>query len=141
MPNLPPISPPLLLPLEVDTDAAAAARALAARWRGGDPGDAALLADCVRELARLRALWRRRPAGFDGETVALLREIATTLRQPSSAAAHAVLREVFGYDSFRPGQQEIIDALLAGRDCVGVMPTGAGKSITYQIPARVLGGT
>ena len=48
---------------------------------------------------------------------------------------------MFGYPSFRAGQQEIIEALLAGRDCVGVMPTGAGKSLTYQIPARVLGGT
>jgi len=50
------------------------------------------------------------------------------------------LRDVFGYPSFRPGQREVIEAVLAGRDCVGVMPTGAGKSLTYQIPARVLGG-
>jgi ATP-dependent DNA helicase RecQ len=58
-----------------------------------------------------------------------------------AGAARTVLREVFGYDSFRAGQQEIISAVLAGRDCIGVMPTGAGKSLTYQIPARVLGGT
>jgi ATP-dependent DNA helicase RecQ len=128
-------------PTRIDGDAASAARALAARWRGGDPGDAGLLAACVRELARLRASWRRNPGAFDAETVALLREIAAALTQPAAVAASAVLREVFGYDSFRPGQREIIDALLAGRDCVGVMPTGAGKSITYQIPARVLGGT
>ena len=51
-----------------------------------------------------------------------------------------VLRDVFGYPSFRAGQLEIIETLLSGRDCVGVMPTGAGKSLTYQIPARVLGG-
>ena len=130
------------LPLVQDPDSpAAAARALAGRWRGGDPADGDLLGGCVRELARLRSLWRRRPADFDDATVALLREIAAALVQPSNVAALGVLDSVFGYDSFRPGQQEIIETLLAGRDCVGVMPTGAGKSITYQIPARVLGGT
>ena len=53
----------------------------------------------------------------------------------------SVLREVFGFDTFRPGQREVIDAVLAGRDCIAVMPTGAGKSLTYQLPARLLGGT
>jgi ATP-dependent DNA helicase RecQ len=52
-----------------------------------------------------------------------------------------VLRDVFGFTEFRPGQEKIIAALLAGRDCVGVMPTGAGKSLTFQIPARLLPGT
>ena len=47
---------------------------------------------------------------------------------------------MFGYSSFRAGQLEIIQAVMAGRDCLGVMPTGAGKSVTYQIPARLLGG-
>lgn len=58
-----------------------------------------------------------------------------------SVTARDVLAGVFGYADFRPGQQEIIAAVLAGRDCIGVMPTGAGKSLTFQIPARVLGGT
>ena len=40
-------------------------------------------------------------------------------------ASEQVLREVFGYDAFRPGQAEVIDVVLAGRDCIGVMPTGA----------------
>ena len=53
----------------------------------------------------------------------------------------SVLRDVFGYDTFRPGQREVIDAVLAGRDCIALMPTGAGKSLTYQLPARLLGGT
>ena len=53
----------------------------------------------------------------------------------------AVLRDVFGFPDFRPGQREVIDAVLAGRDCIAVMPTGAGKSLTYQVPARLLGGT
>src|SRR3982751_3350738 len=51
------------------------------------------------------------------------------------------LRDTFGYDSFRPGQREVIEAVLAGRDCIAVMPTGAGKSLTFQLPARLLGGT
>jgi len=52
-----------------------------------------------------------------------------------------VLREVFGFDAFRPGQREIIESVLEGRDCIAVMPTGAGKSLTYQLPARLLPGT
>jgi ATP-dependent DNA helicase RecQ len=52
-----------------------------------------------------------------------------------------VLTDVFGYEEFRPGQERIIGAVLGGRDCIGVMPTGAGKSLTFQIPARLLQGT
>jgi ATP-dependent DNA helicase RecQ len=52
-----------------------------------------------------------------------------------------VLREVFGFASFRPGQREVVDAVLAREDCIAVMPTGAGKSLTYQLPARILDGT
>jgi len=52
----------------------------------------------------------------------------------------AILREKFGYSSFRPGQEEVIDAILAGTDALAVMPTGAGKSLCYQIPALMLDG-
>lgn len=55
-------------------------------------------------------------------------------------AALEALARYFGYDSFRPGQQGIVEALLAGRDVLGVMPTGAGKSVCYQIPAALSPG-
>ena len=55
-------------------------------------------------------------------------------------AALEALTRYFGYDSFRPGQQGIVEALLAGRDVLGVMPTGAGKSVCYQIPAALSPG-
>ncbi len=55
--------------------------------------------------------------------------------------AQQVLETLFGYREFRPGQRHIIDAVLAGRDCIGVMPTGAGKSLTFQVPAKMLPGT
>ena len=57
------------------------------------------------------------------------------------ATPRTVLRDVFGFDTFLPGQEEIIDAVLSGQDCIAVMPTGAGKSLTYQLPARILEGT
>lgn len=60
---------------------------------------------------------------------------------PGLADPQRVLEEVFGFTEFRPGQRRIIDAVLAGRDCIGVMPTGAGKSLTFQVPARILPGT
>ncbi|MBI1818979.1 MAG: ATP-dependent DNA helicase RecQ, partial [Nitrospirae bacterium] len=52
-----------------------------------------------------------------------------------------VLQNIFRYPAFRPGQEESILAILSGRDCLGVMPTGAGKSLIYQIPACILPGT
>ena len=55
-------------------------------------------------------------------------------------AARAVLRDVFGHDGFREGQEEVVDAVLESRDVLCVMPTGAGKSLCYQLPALVRGG-
>ncbi len=56
------------------------------------------------------------------------------------SGAGQVLRDTFGYQQFRPGQQTIIETVLAGRDCLVVMPTGGGKSLCYQIPALVQSG-
>src|SRR5690349_19077509 len=55
--------------------------------------------------------------------------------------AERTLREVFGLESFRPGQAEVVGAMLDGRDVLSVAPTGSGKSISYWIPAVVAGGT
>ena len=56
------------------------------------------------------------------------------------ADPHSILKKVFGYDSFRPGQEDIVRRLLDGQDVLAVMPTGAGKSICYQVPALLLPG-
>lgn len=54
---------------------------------------------------------------------------------------HKVLRDVFGMERLRPGQQQVIDSVLAGRDTLAIMPTGSGKSLCYQIPAALLKGS
>ena len=59
---------------------------------------------------------------------------------PTMQEAQAVLKKYFGHDSFRQGQSAVIGALLAGRDALCVMPTGAGKSVCYQVPALLLPG-
>jgi len=55
--------------------------------------------------------------------------------------ARNILQTVYGYDDFRPGQAEVIEAVLAGRDCLVLMPTGGGKSLCYQVPALIRSGT
>ena len=59
---------------------------------------------------------------------------------PTMQDARAALKERFGYDDFRPNQRDLVEQVLAGRDVLGVMPTGAGKSVCYQIPGVVMSG-
>ncbi len=56
------------------------------------------------------------------------------------ADKYRILKDVFGFEGFRPGQEPVVDALLGGSHVLAVMPTGAGKSLCFQVPALVLGG-
>lgn len=95
-------------------------------------------ATCRRGLETLRARYRTEPAAFDAEAITALKRLSSDLEAPLDL--ESALKATFGYDAFRPGQRTIIEAVLLGRDVVGIMPTGAGKSLTYQLPARLLGG-
>ena len=111
--------------------------------------DAGERAGCARALTGLRDRYRQQPSSFDPGSIQALRDIAEALKtvpalrnlRESPPDLAGQLKGVFGYDTFRAGQEEVIRAVLAGRDCLAVMPTGAGKSLTYQLPARLLGGT
>jgi len=127
--------------------------ALLAAWREPPQGEQDLRERVSATVAALRRLRRDRPELFAPEAARLVRpaEVAPRPgREPSAAAPLAAavprgdpaqcLEKVFGYETFRPGQRELVEAVLAGRDAIGVLPTGSGKSLTYQLPARLLGG-
>ena len=65
---------------------------------------------------------------------------ACTPKQRGNMTKHDILKKYFGYDTFRTGQELLIDSILEGRDVLGIMPTGAGKSLCYQVPALLLPG-
>jgi ATP-dependent DNA helicase RecQ len=66
--------------------------------------------------------------------------VQTTKARTSSARLRTTLRDRFGLEEFRPGQEDIIRAVLDGRDTLAIMPTGSGKSLVYQLPALLLDG-
>src|SRR6188472_2496076 len=61
-------------------------------------------------------------------------------RQEVGVSPQELLKQYFGYDTFRSGQEKVIDSLLAGRSALAVFPTGGGKSLCYQLPALALPG-
>lgn len=67
-------------------------------------------------------------------------EIADQLSVDGLSPKFQVLKRFYGYDSFREGQEDVVDSILSGRDTLAVMPTGAGKSVCYQVPAMVMDG-
>lgn len=81
-----------------------------------------------------------REVRLDGKEVRMDRIEARMDEIESRMDGQEALKIYFGYDSFKPGQQEIIDAILSGTDVLAIMPTGAGKSICYQVPALLLPG-
>lgn len=98
-------------------------------------GYAGALARATRDTAPDAAA----PAAASGGAPA--RRAAAVARPPRSTDPRAVLKEVFGYDEFRGDQADIVAHVVAGGDAVVLMPTGGGKSITYQVPALVRPGT
>jgi len=97
--------------------------------------EAGHLPEAQLALEALRARYRQDPASFSKAALGSLKALSDGL------ALRRQLKETFGYSSFRPGQEAVIRAVLAGRDALAVMPTGSGKSLLYQLPARILGGT
>jgi ATP-dependent DNA helicase RecQ len=105
----------------------------------GDPG----LHASRRLLQALRGHYRLDPSAFTPRAIENLRSLAKRIESrppPSSDIVFEILKKDFGYSSFRPGQQPVIEAILQGRDAIAILPTGGGKSLCYQLPARIVGG-
>ena len=62
------------------------------------------------------------------------------LNEKYTSAKYALLKKYFGHEGFRNGQESLVDNIMSGRDVLGIMPTGAGKSVCYQLPALMMHG-
>jgi ATP-dependent DNA helicase RecQ len=106
-----------------------------------DPRDADARAEAERRLAQLRGVWRELDADEQQRLLPAAQRLAASLEAGANPPLHLFSGEPtpeallawFGYDGFREGQREIVEAALAGRDTLVVMPTGAGKSLCYQL--------
>ena len=85
-------------------------------------------------------LQRQQETPDEGEPLELPEPPRPGPKEDLLGTAHGVLRDVFGFEGFRPGQEAVIEALLRGRHVLTVMPTGSGKSLCFQIPALVMNG-
>ena len=93
---------------------------------------------CTLGLARVSSERGTSGAWYLGERYP---DMESPITPDPTATPLDILRDVFGYEEFRPGQLKVIEAVVEGRDCIALMPTGAGKSLTFQVPARMLDGT
>ena len=114
----------------------------AARWErlAGPPRGQRLMDRAYRQPETLEGVDPAAPSGHSTEPSS-----AKATRLPGAAgnpvdAARGALRDVFGFEEFRPGQEAVIESLLDGRHALTVMPTGSGKSLCFQIPALVMDG-
>jgi len=82
-----------------------------------------------------------RAHGNSTQEVIIAVDLTRCSAYPAPMSPETVLQERFGFPAFRPGQRQIIDHVIAGKDALVVMPTGAGKSVCFQIPALARGGT
>src|SRR6185437_14994337 len=134
------------IPAQADHEADALAREIAKLRAWACSGNEHLRTLCQDGLQRLRLLYSQAPEEqrarlFQADSIRELREISARLEAPPDETLRALLKQIFGYDQFRSGQEQVIRTVMAVLDCFAVMPTGAGKSLTFQIPARALGGT